>query len=149
LYGADIRRAGLVGEDVNAKILFLAVTSSVFERPLSVAVKGPSSAGKSFLLTTTRQFLPPVCYISRTSLSPKSLVYGTEPLSHRHLFIEEADGIGDDTSYFVRTLISEGRLVYEFVETNANGQRETRTITRDGSDRLDPLNHKSVTASGE
>ena len=46
-FARDVERAGLVGETVNAKIFF-ALTSRVFDRPVSIAIKGVSSGGKSF-----------------------------------------------------------------------------------------------------
>jgi putative DNA primase/helicase len=49
-FTAELPRAGLVGEDRNAKILFLALTTRLFGRPVSVAVKGPSSGGKSYIV---------------------------------------------------------------------------------------------------
>ena len=46
---AALARVGLVGERRVAKLLYLAVTSRLLDRPVSVAVKGPSSGGKSFV----------------------------------------------------------------------------------------------------
>ena len=40
------------GEVRTAKLLYLALTSRVLERPVSVAVKGPSSGGKTYLSTS-------------------------------------------------------------------------------------------------
>jgi len=40
----------LVGEERNAKLLYLAATSRVLKMPASVLIKGSSSGGKSFLL---------------------------------------------------------------------------------------------------
>jgi hypothetical protein len=47
-FGAAVECAGLVGETNNAKILYLTLTSRLFERPVSVAIKGVSAGGKSF-----------------------------------------------------------------------------------------------------
>src|SRR5262249_18864862 len=47
-FASVITKAGLVGETNNAKILYLALTSRLFDRPLSTALKGVSSGGKSF-----------------------------------------------------------------------------------------------------
>src|SRR5262249_31232381 len=45
-FGKAIEAAGLVGETNNAKILCLALTSRLFDRPVSIAVKGVSAGGK-------------------------------------------------------------------------------------------------------
>ena len=43
-----VRANGMVGKIETARLLFLALVSRFFKRPISVAVKGPSSGGKSF-----------------------------------------------------------------------------------------------------
>lgn len=49
------------------------------------------------------------------------------------IVIAEADGIaGDFTSYIVRTLLSEGRLIYGTVEKGDDGHMQPRRIERDG-----------------
>src|SRR5439155_16817007 len=45
-FAADLERAGVVGEARTAKLLYLAVTSRLLDRLVSVAVKGTSSGGK-------------------------------------------------------------------------------------------------------
>ena len=39
----------LAGEERNAKLLYLGCTSRLMRKPMSIAIKGPSSAGKSNL----------------------------------------------------------------------------------------------------
>src|SRR5690606_20285075 len=50
---------GLVGEDRFAKCVYLALTSRVLGRPVSIVAKGPSSAGKSFVVQQVTEFFPP------------------------------------------------------------------------------------------
>jgi hypothetical protein len=47
-FAIEIERAGLAGEERNAKVIYLALTTRLFDRPVNIAVKGPSSAGKKF-----------------------------------------------------------------------------------------------------
>jgi hypothetical protein len=49
-FASELGRAGLVGEEKNAKVLYLGLISRLFDRPVSVAVKGVSGGGKSFTL---------------------------------------------------------------------------------------------------
>src|SRR6266478_10146195 len=86
----DLERAGLAGELRAAKIIYLAVTSRLFPWPLSVAHKGPSSAGKSFTVERTLRFFPSEAYIARTAMSERGLVYTDEDLQHRMLVLYEA-----------------------------------------------------------
>ena len=81
--------------------------------------------------------LPPSCptigvHLSLTGMSERALAYGEEPLKHRFLVIFEAAGVqGEFGTYLVRSLLSAGRLVYEFVEKTKDGLRNCR-IEREG-----------------
>jgi uncharacterized protein with PIN domain len=131
-FADELVRSGVVGEARAAKLVYLAVTSRLLHRPVSVAVKGPSSGGKSFTVERTLDFFPPEAYISRTAMSEKALAYSDEPLSHRMLVIYEAAGMaGDFQSYLIRSLLSEGRIVYETVERGEDGLKPRR-IEREG-----------------
>nr|MDP9455936.1 hypothetical protein [Actinomycetota bacterium] len=128
----DLERCRLVGETRNAKLLYLALTSRILEKIVSVAVKGPSSAGKSYLVRKVLGFFPESACWSFSGMSEKTLFYTEEPLSHRHLFFAEAAGVGGEfQDYIIRTLLSEGFLEYEFVEKTADGLRPRR-IRKDG-----------------
>ena len=121
-FAADLGRIGLVGETKTAQILYLALTSRRLDRPVSVAVKGPSSGGKSFTVESVLKFFPPDAYFARTGMSDRALAYGTEPLKHRHMVIYEATGLeGDFATYLIRSLLSEGCLKYETVEKTRDG----------------------------
>jgi hypothetical protein len=74
----ELKRAGLLGEDRNAKILYLVITTRLFDRPVSVAVKGPSSGGKSYTAQIVLKFFPATAYWERTAMSDRALVYRDE-----------------------------------------------------------------------
>jgi hypothetical protein len=131
-FGTEVESAGLVGETNNAKILYLTLTSRLFERPVSIAIKGVSSGGKSVTVERVLEFFPPAAYSVRTGLSEKALIYSDEDFRHRTLVIYEAAGMNSDMlSYLIRTLLSEGRLVYELVEKTKAGIRP-RKIEKEG-----------------
>jgi hypothetical protein len=123
---------GMVGERRVAKLIFLALVSRLFDRPVSVALKGPSSGGKSFVVETTLKFFPEGAFYCLTGMSDRALAYSTEPLQHRHLVIYEAAGLNSEfASYLVRSLLSEGRVRYETVEKTKDGL-VPRVIEREG-----------------
>ncbi|MGH7046805.1 MAG: hypothetical protein ACREE2_10530 [Stellaceae bacterium] len=131
-FAAELPRAGLVGEDRIAKILYLTLTSRLFDRPVAAAIKGPSSGGKSFTVEVTLRFFSPSAYWERTALSDRALAYSEEDFRHRHLVIYEAAGAASDmAAYLLRSLLSEGRIVYEVVETTRDGIRP-RLIEKEG-----------------
>jgi hypothetical protein len=140
---------GLVGERRVAKLIYLAVTSRLSDRPVSIVVKGPSSGGKSFTVESVLRFFPCEAFHALTAMSDRALAYSTEPLKHRHLVIYEAAGMASDfATYLIRSLLSEGRLRYETVEKTRDGlvpkliEREgpTGLIVTTTSVRLHPEN---------
>jgi hypothetical protein len=123
---------GLVGESRVAKLIYLAVTSRLLDRPVSIAVKGPSSGGKSFTVESVLRFFPREAFYALTAMSDRALAYSTEPLKHRHLVIYEAAGMASDFgSYLIRSLLSEGVLRYLIVEKTRDGLQQ-KVLEREG-----------------
>lgn len=128
----DLRNSGYVGCTRNAKIIFLAVTSRFLKKIVSVVVKGLSSSGKSYLVEQVLKFFPESAYYALSSMSSRALIYSEEPLQHRFLVFYEAAGITDETAqYILRSLLSEGHIRYETVESTKDGCKP-RLIERDG-----------------
>ena len=128
----DLRRCGVAGEAKVAMILFLALVSRLLEGIVSVAVKGPSSGGKSYLVEQVLRFFPESAYYALTAMSERTLAYSEEPINHRFLVLFEAAGMsGDFATYLIRSLLSEGRLRYETVEKTSEGMKP-RLIEREG-----------------
>ncbi len=128
----DLNRSGLVGEDRVAKLVYLVLTTRWFSRPVSLAIKGPSSGGKSYTVEQTLRFFPAEAYYELTAMSERAIAYSTEPLKHRFLVIYEAAGVDSKVaSYLIRSLLSEGRLRYETVEKTSEGLQAKR-IEREG-----------------
>ena len=131
-FAIEIERAGLAGEARNAKVLYLAFTTRLFDHPVNVVVKGPSSAGKNFIVKSVVRFLPADAYWSRTAMSDRTLAYSDEDFRHRHLVLYEAAGMTSDiATYLVRSLLSEGCIEYEVIEKTSEGMRP-RVIEKEG-----------------
>jgi hypothetical protein len=130
---ADLRRDGLVADRLPAaRLIYLALVSRLFARPVSVVVKGPSSAGKSWLVDRVLSFCPPEAYHRLTSMSEKALVYDDTPLVHRHLIVGEAVAIaGTTTGSLLRELLSAGCIRHATVESTPDGLRP-KIIERPG-----------------
>ena len=101
---ADIELAGYVGEPRNKKLAYIIGTSRRLPKPLSAIFRAQSGCGKSFLMETVAELMPPedVHYFSR--LTPQALYY-LEPdaLTHRLLIVDERDG-SEESEYPIRTL---------------------------------------------
>lgn len=128
----DFAALGVAGESRLGKVVYLAVTSRLLQKPVSVAVKGPSSGGKSYTVEQVLRFFPDSAYYALTAMSERALAYSEEPLRHRILAIFEASGMeGDMQTYLIRSLLSEGRIRYEVVEKTSEGMKP-RLIEREG-----------------
>jgi hypothetical protein len=129
LFSHDLEAAGVVGDRRAAKLLYLVLTSRFLARPVSVAIKGPSSAGKSFLVDRVLKFLPQTAYYALTAMSERALLYSPTSLRHRIIVMYEAAGLGSEFSnYTLRSLMSEGVLRYATVEKSKDGRHESRTV---------------------
>ena len=65
-------------------------------------------------------------------MSERALAYSDEDFRHRHLVIFEAAGMTSEFgSYLIRSLLSEGRIDYEFPEKTKDGMRP-RVIRKEG-----------------
>jgi hypothetical protein len=131
-FAAELAQSGVAGEVRTAKLLYLAVTSRLLERPVSIALKGPSSGGKSYVVERVLSFFPESAYYALTAMSERTLAYSEEPIKHRFLVIYEAAGMsGEFATYLMRSLLSEGRVRYETVEKTSEGIKP-RLIEREG-----------------
>ncbi|AYE95361.1 hypothetical protein C0J29_11735 [Mycobacterium paragordonae] len=137
----EVRARGLVGEERLAQTLYLVLTSRLLDKQVSAGVKGHSASGKSYTVETVSRLFPPDCYTEFTAMSERALVYSTEEYAHRTIIIYEVtalrEGVEDDmTSYFLRSLLSEGRIDYEVTVRGKDGNFTTRKIVKEGPTNL-------------
>ena len=110
---ADYETCGLVGEEANKLLVYLAAASRKMSEPLSVLILSSSGAGKTALQDAACGFVPPEDLVKLTSLSGKALFYKeSNSLKHKVLALEEGSG-AEEASYAIRNLISAGELVVE------------------------------------
>ncbi len=109
----DFKTRGLIGEEPNKVLGYLAMTSRKMAEPLSMLILSSSGAGKTALQDAVCSFCPPEDLVKLTSLSGKALFYKDQlSLKHKVLALEEGDG-AEEASYAIRSLISSGELVSE------------------------------------
>ena len=117
------------------------LTSRLLDKQVSAGVKGHSASGKSYTVETVDQILPREAYLEFTAMSEQALVYSTEEYAHRTLIVYEVtalrEGVEDDmTSYFVRSLLSEGRIDYPVTVRAKDGGFTTKKIVKEGPTNL-------------
>ncbi|HOR18819.1 MAG TPA: CHC2 zinc finger domain-containing protein [Brevefilum sp.] len=126
------RELGVVGEERNIKLLYLALTSRITDKPISIVIKAASSAGKSFILKQVLRLFPQSAYYAISSMSEKALFYSQESFEHRFLILFEEAGISSEfVDYIVRSLLSEGYIKHLTVEKTESGMQD-RLLGKEG-----------------
>jgi hypothetical protein len=131
---------GFTGEHRNAKLTYLAVTSRILDDPVSIAVKGLSSSGKSYTVGAVLKFFPADAVITMTAMSERALIYMKDEFAHRTLVLFEAVALREEreksesnlTAYIVRSLLSEGEIRYPVAVRGPDGKMATETIVKKG-----------------
>lgn len=106
----DFERCGVVGEETNKLVSYLAVTSRLLEAPLAVLVQSSSAAGKSAIMEAVLAMLPEEQRVQYSAMTGQSLFYmGESDLKHKVLAIVEEEG-ASRAAYALKLLQSEGVL---------------------------------------
>ncbi len=129
--GQKIGDLGVVGEEANRLILFLAGVTRTAPNPASVLAKGATSSGKTTLVKSPLQLFPADCVMERSGLSGKALAHGAGSLAGKILFLHEYR-CGKDAQLLLRLIQSDGRIKHEF-STIKGADRGTRVAERVGS----------------
>jgi DNA primase len=107
---ADFAACGVVGEETNKLVGYLATVSRKLDAPLAVIVQSTSAAGKSALMDAVLAFVPPEERVKYSALTGQALFYLSETnLKHKILAIVEEEG-AERASYALKLLQSEGEL---------------------------------------
>ncbi len=126
----DFRACGMVGEESNILLCYLAAVSRKTAEPISVLVLSSSGAGKSALQDATLRLCPPEDVVKLTSLTGRALFYkGAGSLKHKILALEEEAGVRQ-ASYAIRNLISAGELIIETTVKDLGSGRLTTMQNR-------------------
>ena len=89
----DFARCGVVGEETNKLVGYLAAVSRHLEAPLAVIVQSSSAAGKSSLMDAVLAFVPEEQRVQYSAMTGQSLFYmGETDLKHKVLAIVEEEG---------------------------------------------------------
>jgi len=105
----------VAGEGATAELIYLCATTRLFDKPMSLAVKGESAVGKSHLLDSVFSYIPPQEIESFTTMTERSLIYLSD-LSLRHKILRMAEAVGGKQNemqdYLIREIISTGRITH-------------------------------------
>ena len=107
---ADFEAAGVVGEETNKLVGYLAAVSRKLPEPLAVIIQSASAAGKTSLMDAMLAFVPPEERVEYSAMTGQALFYlGETDLKHKVLAVVEEEG-AERASYALKLLQSEGEL---------------------------------------
>jgi DNA primase len=129
----DINTLGVIGEDSNVLVSYLACVSRKLDKPLAVMIQSTSAAGKSALMDSVLSLMPDDHQHKFAAMTGQSLYYmGEMDLKHSILAIAEEEG-AHTASYALKLLQSEGEVSIASTGKNEDtGDLETKTYQVEG-----------------
>lgn len=117
LVDAYVRATGFAGDTHAPRLVYLALTSRLLERPTNLFLAGPSAGGKNYTVRVVCPLFPAEAYYAIAGMSPLAVMYSPESFAHRVLIVAEAsafheDGIG---ASLLRGLAWDAELKYDTV----------------------------------
>jgi hypothetical protein len=107
---ADFDALGVVGEETNKLVGYLAAVSRQLDKPLAVLIQSSSAAGKSSLMDAVLALVPDEAQVRYSAMTGQSVFYlGETNLKHKILAIAEEEGAAQ-ASYALKLLQSDGQV---------------------------------------
>ena len=121
----DFDSIGVVGEESNKLVGYLACVSRLLPKPLAVVIQSTSAAGKSSLMDAVLKFFPKESCVQYSAMTGQSLYYlGETELKNKVLAIAEEEG-ASQASYALKLLQTDGHLSIASTGKDANSGKLT------------------------
>ena len=129
----DFTRCGVVGEQTNKLVGYLAAVSRKLDKPLAIMIQSTSAAGKSLLMDAVLALMPEEERVQYSAMTGQSLFYlGEADLKHKILAIAEEEG-AHQAAYALKLLQSEGQLTIASTGKDPDtGRHTTQEYTVEG-----------------
>ena len=128
-----LNTTGIIGEDENAIILFLALASHKFSNPFSVLCLAKSGIGKSYILQKLSECMPTGSYSFHTQISANALYYfNSYEIQNKALLIEDLEWTKEMLQPLA-TLQTQGKLVKTRATKNKDGMLHSTTFEVTGN----------------
>jgi hypothetical protein len=130
---SDFSRCGVVGEETNKLVGYLASVSRKLDNPLAIIIQSTSAAGKTSLMESVLALMPEEDRVQYSAMTGQSLFYlGETDLKHKILAIAEEEGV-HQAAYALKLLQSEGKLTIASTGKDTDsGKHVTHEYTVEG-----------------
>jgi len=123
-----LNTTGIIGEDENATILFMALASHKFSNPFSVLCLAKNGIGKSYMLQKLADCMPTGSYSFHTQISANALYYmNSYDIENKALLIEDLEWTKEMLNPLA-TLQSQGKLIKTRATKNKDGMLHSTTF---------------------
>ena len=127
-----LQGSGIVGEQINSLILYIAMTSRKMHDPLSVICLAKSGVGKSYLMEKVALCIPPEDTKEHTQFSGNSFYYyKREEIRGKVFLIEDLDG-AQAVLFPIRELQTKKRISKTVTIKDKTGGLKTVTLIVEG-----------------
>ena len=128
----DLAKSGIIGEEINALILLLAMSSRKCADPLSVVCLAKSGIGKSYLMERVAACFPTEDLLENTQMTENSFYYyKREEIRGKVFLIEDLDGAAA-VLYPIRELQTKKRISKTVTMKDKDGKLRTITLVVEG-----------------
>ena len=129
----DLNQTGIIGENDNATILFLALASHKYNNPFSVICLAKSGIGKSYILQKLSECMPTASYSFHTQISANALYYfNSYDIQNKALLVEDLEWTTQMLSPLA-TLQTQGKLVKTRATKDKDGMLHSTTFEVSGN----------------
>lgn len=127
-----LNQTGIIGENENAQILFMALASHRFNNPFSVICLAKSGIGKSYILQKLSQCSPDGSYSFHTQISENAIYYfNSYDINNKILFVEDLEWTTQMLTPLA-TLQTQGKLVKTRATKDKDGMLHSTTFEVSG-----------------
>ncbi len=127
-----LQQTGIIGEELNALILWIVMTSRKCNDPLSAISLAKSGMGKSYLQERVAMCIPEEDILESTQMTESSFYrFGREELRNKVFLIEDLDG-AESVLYPIREMQSKKRISKTVAVKDKNGKIKTVILVVEG-----------------
>lgn len=143
-----IKDSGFAGDPRPALIAYVGLTSRLLRTPIHLAFIALSASGKNAAVDAVLPLFPESAFYLVRASSPRALIYSDEQFAYRAVVLTEADSLPEDgpAASAIRSLMSDGVMVYDVVERDSKGVSSVRRIVKPGPTGLTTTSTKPLGA---
>lgn len=127
-----LQQSGIIGEQENALILLLAMTSRKMQSPLSIVCLAKSGTGKSYLMDMVARCIPDEDKREQTEFTGNAFYYyKRDEIKGKVFIVKDLDG-AQSVLFPMRELQSEGKISKTITRKGKEGKLETINLVVEG-----------------